>query len=68
MYFKKQKLRTGTNSKRYEKEKNIIIHMVKCKSSRVKREKAFVEEVKTFKPKTTLYLPTLLKSNNGCKF
>lgn len=42
--------------------------MVKCKSSRVKTEKAFVEEVKTFKPKTTLYLPTLLKSNNGCKF
>ena len=41
--------------------------MVKCKSSRVKREKAFVEEVKTFKPKTTLHLPTLLKSNNGYK-
>ena len=47
--------------KRYESEENVRNYLGKCNSVNKRIEKAFMEEVKTFQPKKTLHLITLLQ-------
>ena len=50
--------------------KTFQIIWVNVKVRRKKRDKTFTEELKTFQPKATLQLPTLLKLYSGqvCSF
>ena len=67
-YFKKQKWGRRSDLKRYKSEENIKRYMDKCKSLKKRKEKAFMEEVKAFQPKTTLQLPTLFNQHYPGKF
>ena len=55
-YFKKQKRRTTSNLKRYQ-SKTLEIILVNVKVGEKRKEKDSMEELKTFKSKTTV-LPT----------
>ena len=55
-YFKKQKWRTTSNLKRYQ-SKTLEIILVNVKVGEKRKEKDSMEELKTFKSKTTV-LPT----------
>ena len=60
-YFKKQKWRTRSNLKPYELEKNIRNYVGKFKSWRKSKRKGFYGRIKTFEPRTTVQLLTLLQ-------
>ena len=55
-YFKKQKWRTTSNLKHYQ-SKTLEIILVNVKVGEKRKEKDSMEELKTFKSKTTV-LPT----------
>ena len=61
-----QKWRTRSDLKHYESEKNIYVGRHKSsKKKKKRREKAFMEEVKTFQAKQTLHLSTLFQLYPG---
>ena len=64
-YFKQQKWRKRSNLKHMSNRKALEIMWVNVKVQEKRKVKAFLKEIKTFQPKATLHLPTLIQLYPG---